>query len=423
MSTRRRIERACMAALGALALTAGVVAAPGNGSALNPSLEDLTSTSLTLPPELQHLVDTLGGVVSSTTTTASTTTTLPPTSTSTTLPVGTTTSTTLPGTVTTTTVPDVVEEVEKALKPVTDALDDVVAPEAAPAEPIEVESLIEDYRRVAFPSYQPVWGRRSTSEVIGILAGSGASREQIAQVLAPFPIAGPANYSDDWGAPRFTPSFHAHEGCDIFAERGTPVIAGTAGTITRISLGTAVGGNSLHLTTEDGTYYYYAHLDRVSPLLAVGSRVVPGQVIATVGSTGNAEGGAPHLHFEIHPGGGGPVPPAPYLDAWLAAALEEARAMAADPAAAPPPLRVPVPSAAAPAELAAFGGQAPELGGDLPTGLLLIVPGLLFLVARRNRAQAVLAALEASVAAELAEPTEHAANSSATRGRFVRKRG
>lgn len=161
-------------------------------------------------------------------------------------------------------------------------------------------------------------GPRSTHDIVDALEARGASDIDIIRALAPFPVAGRARYSDDWHAPRGTPSFHLHEGVDVFADRGTPVVAVASGTIDRIRMGTAIGGNTVWLAADDGTEYYYAHLDRVVASLDVGDRVGVGEVLGTVGNTGNAATTPPHLHFQVHPGGGAPVPPVPLLDTWLA---------------------------------------------------------------------------------------------------------
>jgi murein DD-endopeptidase MepM/ murein hydrolase activator NlpD len=152
--------------------------------------------------------------------------------------------------------------------------------------------------------------------------GAEVSPSLAARVLAPFPVAGPASFSDDWHAVRTAPSFHLHEGVDIFAARGTPVVAAAAGVVRRIVPDSAVGGRSLQVVTADGTYFYYAHLNSFARFLFEGTPVAVGDVLGAVGTSGNAEGTPPHLHFEIHPVGGPAVPPVPYLDGWL----EQARA-------------------------------------------------------------------------------------------------
>jgi murein DD-endopeptidase MepM/ murein hydrolase activator NlpD len=129
-----------------------------------------------------------------------------------------------------------------------------------------------------------------------------------------FPVADPHSFIDSFGAPRMTgtPYAHWHEGTDIFAPAGTPLIAAERGVITR--MGQAVlGGTVVWLKGESGTSYYYAHLSGYAPGITAGMLVEAGTIIGYVGNTGNAATTPPHLHFEIHPGGGGPINPYPLL--------------------------------------------------------------------------------------------------------------
>lgn len=129
-----------------------------------------------------------------------------------------------------------------------------------------------------------------------------------------FPVLlGKHRYSNDWGAPRQNTG--AHEGNDIFAPAGTPVLAVTDGTLQRV--GTArVPGNRLYLYTDRGDYFFYGHLSSFEADVRSGKRVKAGEVLGFVGSTGDAEPTPPHVHFEVHPGGGPPVNPYPFLRAW-----------------------------------------------------------------------------------------------------------
>ena len=90
-----------------------------------------------------------------------------------------------------------------------------------------------------------------------------------------------------------------HEAIDIMEPRGTPVHAVVDGTIAKLFL-SKPGGNTIYLFDQVGEFcYYYAHLDRYAPNLREGMHVSRGQVIAFVGSTGDASPDAPHLHFTI----------------------------------------------------------------------------------------------------------------------------
>jgi hypothetical protein len=142
-----------------------------------------------------------------------------------------------------------------------------------------------------------------------------------------FPVAGPADYRDDWWEARFGPPFHLHQGTDIFADRGTPVRAPFAGVVRFEDSG--LGGKGAYVTLPDGTYYYMAHLDSFSPKFKSGSAVKQGDVVGFVGDSGNAQGGSPHVHFQVHPRGGAPVNPKPILDAWLTEAINNASALLA----------------------------------------------------------------------------------------------
>lgn len=130
-----------------------------------------------------------------------------------------------------------------------------------------------------------------------------------------FPVKAPYSYTDSYGAPRMEGSkyYHRHEGTDIFALRGTPVIAVVDGVLEKVGTAT-LGGIKLWLRSPgDNWTYYYAHLNGYAPGVADGKRVKKGDILGYVGTTGNAQGTPPHLHFETHVPSGAPTNPYPIL--------------------------------------------------------------------------------------------------------------
>lgn len=140
----------------------------------------------------------------------------------------------------------------------------------------------------------------------------------------PMPVTGATAKSvvNTWGAARGTS--RKHEGQDIFAPRGTPVISATRGVVLRIGQN-RLGGNTVSVAGPGGRTYYYAHLDRHAEDLRVAQQVIPGTVLGFVGTTGNAKGTPPHLHFGIY-GRGGAIDPWPLLaGAWDSSARGRVR--------------------------------------------------------------------------------------------------
>ena len=96
----------------------------------------------------------------------------------------------------------------------------------------------------------------------------------------------------------------------MIAPRGIPIYAVASGVVTFKS--NRLGGNAVSLVGDNGNRYYYGHLDSYA---GVSRRVFQGEVIGFNGDTGNAKFSTPHLHFEIHPGGGLAVNPYPTVRA------------------------------------------------------------------------------------------------------------
>jgi murein DD-endopeptidase MepM/ murein hydrolase activator NlpD len=154
---------------------------------------------------------------------------------------------------------------------------------------------------------------------------------------ATFPVARAGwlsylEFRNDWHEPRFRlidgvwRRVGFHEGVDIVAEEGTPVVAATSGTVEAVGW-TFYSGTRVGVRGEDGRYYFYAHLSEVVPNISVGAPVEVGAMLGKVGSTGYGDPGEddafpPHLHFGIE-GSGGWVNPYPMVASLYRAAVRE----------------------------------------------------------------------------------------------------
>ena len=137
-----------------------------------------------------------------------------------------------------------------------------------------------------------------------------------------FPVVGISGYGDSYGAFRGDVHGKWHHGDDIFAPLGAPVVAVANGTINRVGWH-KVGGWRLWVRDTAANQFYYAHLSGYAPRVFHTRHVRAGDVLGFVGNTGDAFGGAPHLHFEVHPHQllrlryDGAVDPTTYLNSWL----------------------------------------------------------------------------------------------------------
>ncbi len=264
----------------------------------------------------------VGPPVTTTTIAAQPTTTVPPT-------------TAPPTTVTPTTAPEtklipvpqntVLDPANPGPAPSTTKPGDAVTSNTVPRASLsagQADAFVRDQARTAASSTAPLVEALRPLQNLGMTA-----EEALALGMGRFPVLGLANWNDDWLDYRAGPPVHAHQGTDVFSAFDTPVRSPVDGTVRFEDAG--LGGKGAFVTAPDGTYYYMAHLNSFHADLRSGATVKEGQVIGYNGDSGNARGGAPHVHFEIHPGGGAAVNPKPFLDAWLQQAIDQAPALIA----------------------------------------------------------------------------------------------
>lgn len=153
---------------------------------------------------------------------------------------------------------------------------------------------------------------------------SAASVQSAATIV--FPVVGPAQFSDDFGAPR---AQGGHQANDVLAEWRSPLVAVEDGTV-KLWTRSASAGCMLYLYGRSGTTYQYVHLNNdltrrndnrggcvagvaYAPGLVDGQRVGAGELLGFVGDSGDAAGKHPHVHFELHPHDGAAVSPYRWL--------------------------------------------------------------------------------------------------------------
>src|SRR6266542_278808 len=162
--------------------------------------------------------------------------------------------------------------------------------------------------------------------MLGIVAGTAAAGPLKVPEHIIFPVIGRVQYVDDFGALRGN---GRHQGNDLMAPKKSPAVAAEAGKV-KYWTTSGAAGCMLYLYSESGTTYLYIHLNNdltmkndnrgkcapgtaYAPDLKSGARVAAGQLVGFVGDSGDADGIASHLHFEVHPDGGAAVSPFPYL--------------------------------------------------------------------------------------------------------------
>jgi murein DD-endopeptidase MepM/ murein hydrolase activator NlpD len=191
-----------------------------------------------------------------------------------------------------------------------------VAKEAVLREHAEVTALLDAAIAAQLAAEASAQSAAAAQRAAEQAAAARASRSQ-PRSAAPAPPAasgfacpvGPVHqFTDTFGQSRS--GGRSHQGVDFFAPYGSPIFAVMGGTITRAG-SNSLGGIALTLRADNGDQFYYAH--QSANLVGEGARVSAGQMIARIGTTGNAAGTAPHLHFERRPGGGGAVNPTGFV--------------------------------------------------------------------------------------------------------------
>jgi murein DD-endopeptidase MepM/ murein hydrolase activator NlpD len=152
----------------------------------------------------------------------------------------------------------------------------------------------------SFTGISAAAGRLADKFVLYVHIARLYTKEPDSTIAMPLEEVSKKQIANTWHAPR---GERQHEGQDIFAPRGTPVLSATEGYIVNIGEN-SLGGQTVSVIGAGGRTYYYAHLDSYTPNIAEGDYVTKQSVLGYVGTTGNATGTPPHLHFGVYAPGG-----------------------------------------------------------------------------------------------------------------------
>jgi murein DD-endopeptidase MepM/ murein hydrolase activator NlpD len=171
------------------------------------------------------------------------------------------------------------------------------------AQTSAIQARIIEQQRVARDQERKAIAKKKAADLRRAEAARQAEAERKARQRWVLPIAGAtftSGYGWRWG--------RMHNGNDFATPVGTPLVAMSSGRV--VAAGFEGGyGNKVEIEYWDGTVSLYAHMNSIS--VSVGQTVESGELVGSSGNTGHSTG--PHLHLEIHPGGGGPIDPAPWL--------------------------------------------------------------------------------------------------------------
>ena len=127
------------------------------------------------------------------------------------------------------------------------------------------------------------------------------TKEPDSKIAMPLSDVTKKQIANTWHAPRGIDRLH--EGQDIFAPKGTPIYSATTGYVYKVGEN-PLGGQTVSVIGAAGRIYYYAHLDSYAPGIEVGEPVNTKTLLGYVGTTGNAQGTPPHLHFGVYTSSG-----------------------------------------------------------------------------------------------------------------------
>ena len=183
---------------------------------------------------------------------------------------------------------------------------------AKPASPVRVQPVTMTTRSNTSPTaFRRGRARLALAGVMALLAAAWVVHEAaphwrpFLEVMTspppdalPVPVVGvkPTAIADTWEAPRS--GGRKHQGVDIFAKRGTPVVAPVHGIVLFIGQD-RLGGKVVRLLGPGRQVHYFAHLENLGPI-RVREWLKPGDIIGFVGDTGNARGAPPHLHYGVY---------------------------------------------------------------------------------------------------------------------------